>query len=295
MSSKLSDAPFHVKSCPSNEEDQTICNHHINSSHINLKFLFVGSGRLATHLKYYFENLGIPIKTWSRNKDHQKKDSQQDLKSLAQLAKKASHIWILTKDDAVAEIAQACKESSAVKLHCSGSLIVPGVFGAHPLMTFGFELYPLDFYSRITFVLDTDTPSLKQISPLLLNPEVRLEVQHKALYHALCVVSGNLTVLLWQMAKQNFQELEIRWHHLQPYLERVFLNLSQQPDSALTGPFVRGDLDTINRNIQALTGKDFQEIYSLFWEIYQRRTHGLTHDFSKNETRGQKNLHGDLL
>src|SRR5689334_6951163 len=51
--------------------------------------LLLGSGRLARHLRFYFENLGLKFRTWSR------RDSQPlDLSGIERL-------WLAISDDAI--------------------------------------------------------------------------------------------------------------------------------------------------------------------------------------------------
>jgi predicted short-subunit dehydrogenase-like oxidoreductase (DUF2520 family) len=238
-------------------------------------FLLIGSGRLARHLAYFFKHLDIPLSFWSRNNDPDfnslNPSDGTPQQRLRKLAKAASHIWILTNDGSISEMSELCADSRGILLHCSGSLNLNGVYGAHPLMSFGWNLYPHTTYLKIPFVLDSKTPNLAEIWPGLTNPQIRLEQDQKPLYHALCVASGNFSTLLWQMAKEDFSSLGISWSHLQPYLNQIFLNLSHSPDEALTGPLTRSDSLTIEKNLQALNGHDLGDIYSLFWKIYQKR------------------------
>lgn len=242
------------------------------------RFLLIGSGRLARHFRYYFAKLEIPLLCWSRNGDpsfnsNEFLDAESDpLRRLAIAAEQATHIWILTKDSAIEEIGKLCRaSSSALQLHCSGSLTISGVYGVHPLMTFGHQLYSIDVYKKIPFICEPDAPELSQLSQRLLNPQVRISIKDKPLYHALCVASGNFSVLLWQMARVEFERLGIHWSLLQSYLEATFHNLSTNPDHALTGPLARFDRETIEKNLAALKGHDLGPIYSLFWETFQRR------------------------
>src|SRR5690606_22369343 len=94
---------------------------------------------------------------------------------------------------------QYLKNANQTVIHFSGSLVTREIYGAHPLMTFSADqLYTLQEYQSIPFVLDHDAPEFTILFPNLPNQAVRLHTSMKAKYHALCVLSGNFSCLLWQ-------------------------------------------------------------------------------------------------
>src|SRR5690606_28458886 len=115
----------------------------------------------------------------------------------------------------------ALREKTLV--HCSGALGIPGIAGAHPLMTFGPELYSLDSYRRIPFMIDQGF-SLEQLLPGLPNPHNHISVEHKAQYHALCVMAGNFPQILWRAVSQRFAALGVGDDALGPYLQQSLQN-----------------------------------------------------------------------
>ena len=84
----------------------------------------------------------------------------------------------------------------------------------------------------------------------------------KKFYHALCVLSGNFTVILWN---KFFTELEktfnLEKEIAHPYLKTITKNLIECPESSLTGPLVRGDTETIKSNLESLSHDSFQLVY----------------------------------
>jgi hypothetical protein len=229
--------------------------------------LIIGSGRLARHLQFYFETLGLPFSVWSR-RDRLGKPTNI---SLERALEPATHVWLLISDSAIEPFAreQAHLLEDRFLIHCSGSLHLPNVAGWHPLMTFPENLYDFDFYSRIPFICDQDHPGIKEHYPQLRNPSLSLAPQDKARYHALCVIANNFTTLLWQESRKSFGTMGIEWRHLQPYLEKTMENLKQAPYKALTGPMARGDLETIQKNVESLEGSPLQALYQSFWEFFQ--------------------------
>jgi predicted short-subunit dehydrogenase-like oxidoreductase (DUF2520 family) len=92
-----------------------------------------------------------------------------------------------------------------------------------------------------------------------------MDYRMKSLYHSLCVLSGNFTTMLWQKAFSDFDEkLELDDNLLIPYMEQTFENLRTDRTNALTGPLARKDKATVERNLQALEGDLYQNVYRSF-------------------------------
>ena len=242
------------------------------------KYLIVGSGRLAKHISCYLTLLKIPYSTWSR------KSPIDTRERLAALAEKAQRTLLLISDN---EIPHFVKSNDFLKnhflVHCSGSHSFTFAKSAHPLNTFGPELYDLNTYSQTPFVIDDNGPEFSEILPGLPNPVFKLDPNKKSLYHALCVMSGNFSTLLWQNTFERFAtELHLPPEILFQYVKSVTQNLMLAPNDALTGPLKRGDTSTLVRNLDALNNTPEQNLYYAFLNFY----------LAKNKSRGeQKNDH----
>ena len=214
----------------------------------------IGDGRLAKHFCHYLNLLEIPFKQWSRKK-HPETDPATALDG-------CEPILIIISDDQIESFLVRHPLLQEKKVyHCSGSLVVKGVPSVHPLMTFSRTLYDLDLYKTIPFVME-ETEGVEDL-PGLPNPVFRIPCEKKALYHALCVFSGNLTTILWQQAFEGFRGLEIPAKVLQPYLRRVTENIADDPENCLTGPIARGDIKTIRRNLDSLGPRE-RSVYQAF-------------------------------
>ena len=225
-------------------------------------YLIIGQGRVARHVRQYFSLIPLHHDIWHRG---------QPVSALQSLAQKATHILLLINDDAIETfINEHLVETKAVKIHFSGALVTPLAYGAHPLMTFGEELYDLPVYQAMPFVIDDDAPDFQTLLPGISNPHARLPKTQKAKYHALCVMAGNFSCLLWQKL---FSALEQEFHippsFARGYLRRQTKNILHDYHTALTGPLARGDQATIDRNIKALEGDPFQSVYKSFVEAYK--------------------------
>lgn len=231
-------------------------------------YLIIGNGRVAKHFQYYFSHLPLSYSTWQRN---------EPLVELDHQLMKASHILLLIKDDAIDPFIQQFLQSKKIVqqnqpllIHCSGSLVSAHAVGAHPLMTFSHHLYDLALYQSVPFVIDHDAPSFKELFPGLPNPHVYLQKAFKAKYHALCVMAGNFSCLLWKKLMDEIEnEFKLPANIVHPYLLQQSQNLITHLPSALTGPLTRNDKKTIAKNLEALQQDPFQRIYQAFIDCYQ--------------------------
>lgn len=221
-----------------------------------LTYGLVGDGRLGSHLARYFELEGISFVAWSRRASSRSPEETFSSSDVMLLAIRDSeiagfveaHPWLRQK----------------ILVHFSGALTLEGVRGYHPLMTFGRELYDLETYRSIAFVGD---PGFADVFPRLKNAHHVIDPEMRPLYHSLCVMSGNFTVLLWQKLFSDLAgKLGVPPTAAVPYLRRIFGNIEKDPLNALTGPLQRGDLMTLKKNVAALEQeKDpYGEIYRAF-------------------------------
>lgn len=226
-------------------------------------YLLIGNGRLARHFQHYFSLLGISFEAWHR---------PQEWAFLQQKIKASTHILLLISDQAIEPLIDAIDPSlltSKTLIHCSGSLATQKAFGAHPLMSFGHTLYTEAQYRTIPFVIDETAPSFAELLPYLPNPHVRLRAELKPKYHALCVLAGNFSTLLWQKLFRDFEkELGLPPHIAHPYLQQLVQNWREDPGNALTGPLVRKDDATLSKNLQALENDPFHPVYQAFVTAY---------------------------
>ncbi len=229
------------------------------------KFLIIGDGRVAYHFSYYFHFLHLNFKKWSR--------SENTVEELEKLSDDSTHILLLISDAAIENFIKEnpCVSNSQYLIHFSGSLVLNNCHGAHPLMTFGNSKYKLSSYLRIPFILEEGGPPFSKLLPGLRNESHEVPKEMKSYYHALCVLSGNFTTILWQ---KFFKELKGKFNLKKriayPYLEQIVENLIVKADEALTGPLARGDQETIQSNLEALKDDPYKKVYEAFVEVFDQ-------------------------
>lgn len=251
-----------------------------------LNYAIVGGGRLARHFSRYFQLLNVPHQCWARNagssfNSFRTADAEQRLR---QTLAGTDRVLLLVPDHAIEELLGQFPFLNEKRLiHCSGALSIPGVAAAHPLMTFAGPLYDLDLYRSIPFVLEKGQ-DFSELFPSLPNPSFNLDIKDKARYHAMCVIAGNFPQLLWKEVLDRF-ERQFEWPGgiLEPYLKQVTANFLQDPQAALTGPLVRNDHDTIERNMLALNDDPLQPVYQAFVNLYRDKAR-------ENQAVGPRNM-----
>jgi len=240
-------------------------------------YAVVGGGRLARHFSEYFRLLKIPHTRWVRDNrslfnTFASADAEQRLR---ETIGEADRVLLLVSDSAITTLLKQYPFLHERQLiHCSGALSFPGVAGAHPLMTFADRLYSLDTYQAVPFMCEAGY-KFNEILPGLPNPHFAINIEAKAHYHALCVMAGNFSQVLWKVVSDRFeQRLGLPAGALHPYLNQVTANFTEAPETALTGPLIRNDQHTIERNIHSLDGDPLQDLYRAFVRFYQNQESG---------------------
>ncbi len=222
----------------------------------------IGAGHMARHFIHYLQLLSIPFQQWSR--------AENNVSDLDHLIQSCNPILILINDDAIELfITDHPHLKEKTLLHFSGALYTKLAVGAHPLMTFADDLYALNQYQKIPFILDNNELKFSQLMPGIPNPHHTISPEMKHYYHCMCSMSGNFTSLLWQkMFEEMTDKFNIPHEMIHPYLEQICQNLLRNQAGSLTGPFVRNDKKTISKHLDALTNDKFLSVYQGFLASY---------------------------
>ena len=222
----------------------------------NTPYLFIGDGRLARHLQHYFQNQTIPYLSWSRS-------TNRDLGLLLDQCKK---VLLCISDDAIADFYQTnySPNSSQIWIHFSGSLSITGVQSAHPLMAFGHDFLPLDLYPKIWFITEIGRLSFHDLFPELTNPNFSITPEQKPFYHTWASLAGNLTTKLWVDYRDRLANaMNLPAEAIHTYLTGITQNILND-SNPLTGPTVRGDMQTLNRHLKSLENDEYRQLYEAF-------------------------------
>ena len=226
--------------------------------------LIIGRGRIAAHLSHYLDLTAhpYPLKHWHRDLSESK---------LTELISKARVVFACIKDDALSGFLQTYQQGDTRFVHFSGSQTFSKAFGAHPLMSFSTELYTKELYEQIPFVVDQDSKHFREIFPTLKNKVYEINPEQKAFYHALCVLSGNFTTVMWSSVAQEMQDqLHLPKDVLNLYLQTTAQNTLKNQFAALTGPLARGDQKVIDTHLAILRETPWYGLYQNLIQTYER-------------------------
>lgn len=203
-------------------------------------------------------------------------------------------------DDGIAPLARILATGGTIRreqvvLHLSGSLASSALdalreSGAalgslHPLQTLVEPERAPDHVRGAWAAVEGDARACETAEQLArdigLHP-FRLRAEHKALYHAGAVFASNYFVAVEAVAQRLFEQAGLSrddaWAALLPLVRGTFENLMRGgPDGALTGPVVRGDVETLIRHLVALPEADrplYKELGRAVLEM--ARSRGLT-------------------
>ena len=226
----------------------------------------IGRGRVATHMARYLKLEAQPFLSWHRGEGV----APEEALAIADI------MLLAISDDALASfLADHPELRNRPTVHFSGSLTLKGAHGLHPLMTFGPEPYSLETYRTAPFVVEKGGLGFHEVFPSLRNPSWSIDPELKPLYHALCVLAGNFTTMLWAKAFDDFEHrLGLPPEVLKPYLERTRLNIAVSGRDALTGSLARGDRRTVERDLRALEGDSYHEVYRAFIGAFDEQEGG---------------------
>ena len=230
------------------------------------KTLIIGSGRLATHLCHFFSLQKLPYDQWNRHSDL----------SLENLLDKSDRVLLAISDRAISDFITKNERILEGKtlVHFSATVFDPRALGFHPLSSFSHDLC-LDF-STIHFHGVHPESLFREALPMFKNHYAQLNAEDLRLYHALCVVGGNFPALLWKVFFTEMQKIGISDEATKSYFNAVFKNIQSNPLQAATGPLVRGDMATIERNLDSLS-----EVNPNIARLYEAFVHAFAPQFER--------------
>ena len=179
------------------------------------RFLIIGRGRLATHLRHYLSLLNIPTHMWHRSLDTSMLMDMAENGENTRLHQRRQHSSFLMNADLRKTNACIFREA------CT-----PLAQRIHPLFSFAPTVYTLEDYQKFSSS-ELGGPHLSDLLPGLENPFFQIPKDQFALYHAYAC-----------SAKQHDGAVEVRHREVrkrtgtsfrssQPYAEKPWLIFSR--------------------------------------------------------------------
>lgn len=158
-------------------------------------------------------------------------------------------VLLAVPDRAIAEVGGRFPGRCA---HLSGSLHFPDIPAAHPLTSF--DGRPGDWRGTPLALTGAVPRSIVDALTGLGFVPFELPPEHKALYHAAAVLTSGHAATLWLGAAQLLREvgIELPGDGLLPLARATLENVAAHGVAGRTGPFVRKDQETIDRDAAAL-------------------------------------------
>lgn len=261
------------------------------------KYLIVGNGRLAKHLHAYLSFLNMETDVWHR---------VLGPIALSQSASAADKILICINDDNLHSFILDNALPRKKCVHFSGSVQTPLAERLHPLFSFTNATYSLIDYKSIPFIGELGGDDLSDIFPQFENPFFQIPKDQFPLYHALCVLSGNGMTALWSFVLEKFEsELGLPLDLLKPFAQKTLENIFIDPKTALSGPWARGDRNTIQKNLHSIKDLNYRDVYEALAKTQIREDmlsvekkpsdSSITHLISENQKLTSSMIKGELL
>lgn len=195
-----------------------------------------------------------------------------DIKSMA-----AADFWLIaTPDDHIEMAAEALAPQlltgaahPPIVFHCSGALpasILSACTGArlasaHPVHSFASPEHSVGNLPGSFVALEGDPVAREQLETAFAGLDcncITLNPEQKVLYHTGSVMACNYLTVLMDISLQTFAAAGIEERTARQLLEPIVLqtaknNFALGPERALTGPLVRGDIQTVSRQLDALS------------------------------------------
>lgn len=244
---------------------------------------FIGGGRVGKSFGRYLKDndynvVGFYSRSMKTTKEAAEATKSNAFQSLREIAEATDVIFITTPDDAIGEVATKLRETGGLKrghllVHMSGAhsseILISGktegcyIASLHPLQAFADIDKAVADLSRTVFSIEGDCDAKEVLITMLQacgNKYFILSSQDKALYHGAACVFSNYLVTLMDLGIAMLNSAGIATEEgfdaLYPLIEGSINNIrSLGTVKALTGPIVRGDVNTIHSHIEGLKDK----------------------------------------
>ncbi|MBN1592699.1 MAG: DUF2520 domain-containing protein [Candidatus Coatesbacteria bacterium] len=262
-----------------------------------MRIAFIGLGRVATALARGFERAGFRISP-CYDVDPEKIEAWRGLDFPAaeifeQVVNGADVIFVTTTDDAIGSVAERIRrmpKASGLKavFHTSGAVPTTALAvladleveyaSVHPVMTFSGEIGDVDRLNSCEFCIEAGTEAGVELASRLferLGGEiVMLTGEAKVPHHLACVLASNFTILLMDKARRVHEKAGVGTDASLTMLGRlarasIANSESLGPAAALTGPSVRGDVETIINHVRWLQA-NMPELLDIYVTLSRR-------------------------
>lgn len=269
----------------------------------NMKIGIIGAGKVGISLSYIMAEKGFDVVAISDKNEDALKDARKYLsgknifftKNNPKVIENAEVIFFAIQDRAIKDVVNDLNRmvnilSNKTIVHTCGSLssdilkpldekgAMLGVF--HPLQTFP------DIESAIKVIPDTyffieakgkAAEILKYIANSIGKHGIMIKADDMVLYHLCAVFVCNLLCALLYCSENIMKKIDINLTPFVPIIRATLKNIEEKGAlSSLTGPIVRGDVDTVLSHLKAIENEEnikmvYKELSLIALEMARQR------------------------
>ncbi len=251
-----------------------------------LKIGLIGAGRVGIALSRALQNHGHSIVAAHAVSEKSKQRVLEflpatDLQSIENLIANVQTVLFAVPDDVLPDLVRGIAQTIGFKkhqfvIHTSGRFGIDVLAAAtaqgaipmaiHPAMTFTGAPNDVDRIIGCPFAITTNDELLPIAAALVLNMGGREYVvaeEDRSIYHAALSHAANHSSVLVNQSKEILQKIGIEnpGLFLSPLVNAAIENSLTMGIDSLTGPIVRGDVETVRSHILALKESEFLETY----------------------------------
>ncbi|MBX2981473.1 MAG: DUF2520 domain-containing protein [Flavobacteriales bacterium] len=253
--------------------------------------LLIGTGRLAFHLGHALRRSGVELAGVVGRDMGKTQELAKALEcpafGLADALPPADLRMLAVSDDAIATVAEGLPRDGTPVVHASGSKSLVLLSGhAHRGVLWPIQSFspgpPIDF-SDVPLVVDADDAGtlskLQALAGRLSSTVVHLPFAKRQRLHLSAVITSNFPVFLLREAERLLLD-----HGIDPGLVHPLWKASSEKallnaDQAVTGPARRGDVKTIEQQLQLLSDEpDLRRAYAALSDLIFRTYHAQHRD-----------------
>lgn len=238
----------------------------------------IGSGNVGWHLAEVFFKTGVNLgEIYSRNLANAKKSADRFDSLLAvdslDFEKSPAEIFIIAvPDDKIEKVANEIKiPHGAWLLHCSGT-VPASVLKAHPKHG---VFYPMQSFTKgnkvdfkeIPIILEAfgdEYQIIENLASAISDAVYFIDSEQRKTLHLAAVFANNFANHCFSIAQEILATNNLSFQILKNLIKTTSLKaITGDPSLNQTGPAIRKDLNTVNKQLELLEGKkDFQDIYN---------------------------------
>ncbi len=251
-----------------------------------LKIGLIGAGRVGIALSRALQNHGHSIVAAHAVSEKSKQRVLEflpatDLQSIENLIANVQTVLFAVPDDVLPDLVRGIAQTIGFKkhqfvIHTSGRFGIDVLAAAtaqgaipmaiHPAMTFTGAPNDVDRIIGCPFAITTNDELLPIAAALVLNMGGREYVvaeEDRSIYHAALSHAANHSSVVVNQSKEILQKIGIEnpGLFLSPLVNAAIENSLTMGIDSLTGPIVRGDVETVRSHILALNESEYLETY----------------------------------